>query len=166
MACIHVILKEFYVEKETPYFTEYAKQYTNLPFLVVLDKDGNNYQMGRFLRASDITEYANEENADWKLIMADDGGKLHVPTGSIGFRWEEEPTGNWNLQLKNAVTKEDFDPLLTLLGNDDQEASVSFSDFSDTFSIFIGRTEGKGQKAKEILRSVPARKIITKDGKK
>jgi nitrate reductase alpha subunit len=36
MACIHVILKEFYVDKETPYFTEYAKQYTNLPFLVVL----------------------------------------------------------------------------------------------------------------------------------
>ena len=49
MACIHVILKEFYVDKETPYFTEYSKQYTNLPFLVVLDKDGDKYQMGRFL---------------------------------------------------------------------------------------------------------------------
>ncbi|HJO25376.1 MAG: nitrate reductase subunit alpha [bacterium] len=164
MACIHVILKEFYVEKETPYFTEYAKQYTNLPFLVVLDKDGDKYQMGRFLRASDIAEYANEENADWKLIMADGSGKLHVPTGSIGFRWEEQPTGNWNLQLKNAVTKEDFDPLLTILGNDDEEATVSFSDFTDTFSIYIGRTEGKGQTAKEILRGVPARRIRTKDG--
>ncbi|MDP6783070.1 MAG: molybdopterin-dependent oxidoreductase, partial [Dehalococcoidia bacterium] len=68
MACIHVILKEFYAEKETPYFTEYAKQYTNMPFLVVLEKDGDKYQMGRFLRASDIEEYATEENADWKLI--------------------------------------------------------------------------------------------------
>ena len=115
MACIHVILKEFYVDKETSYFTDYVKQYTNLPFLVILDKDGDKYQMGRFLRASDIAEYANEENADWKLIMTDGEGKLHLPTGSIGFRWEEEPTGNWNLQLKNAVTKEDFDPLLTLL---------------------------------------------------
>ncbi len=165
MACIHVILKEFYVDKETPYFTEYMKQYTNQPFLVILDEDGGKYQMGRFLRASDIAEYANEENADWKLIMTDGEGKLHLPTGSIGFRWEEKPTGNWNLQLKNAVTKEDFDPLLTLLGNDDQKAMVSFSDFTDTFSMELGKSNGKGQKATEILREVPARRIKTNDGK-
>jgi nitrate reductase alpha subunit len=165
MACIHVILKEFYVDKETSYFTDYVKQYTNLPFLVVLEKDGDKYQMGRFLRASDISEYVNEENADWKLIMTDADGGLHVPTGSIGFRWEEEPTGNWNLQLKNAVTGKDFDPLLTLLGADQQKAMVSFSDFTDTYSIYIGKTKGKGQKAKELLREVPATKIKTKDGK-
>jgi nitrate reductase alpha subunit len=114
MSCIHVILKEFYVDKETSYFTDYVKQYTNLPFLVVLEKDGDKYQMGRFLRASDIEKYSKEENADWKLIMTDGGGELHIPTGSIGFRWEKEPTGNWNLQLKNAITKKEFDPLLTL----------------------------------------------------
>ncbi len=34
MAMTHVILKEFYVDKETPYFTDYAKQYTDLPFLL------------------------------------------------------------------------------------------------------------------------------------
>ncbi|MDP6102748.1 MAG: molybdopterin-dependent oxidoreductase, partial [Dehalococcoidia bacterium] len=164
MACIHVILKEFYVDKETPYFTDYVKRYTNLPFLVVLDEDGEKYQMGRFLRASDIEEYADEENADWKLIMADGDGKMHVPTGSIGFRWEAEPTGNWNLEMKNAVTKEEFNPLLTLLGADDQKAMVSFSDFTDTYNIVIGKTEGKGQTAKEILREVPARRITTKDG--
>jgi nitrate reductase alpha subunit len=164
MSCIHVILKEFYVDKETPYFTDYVKKYTNLPFLVVLDEDGENYQMGRFLRASDIAEYADEENADWKLIMADGDWKMHVPTGSIGFRWEAEPTGNWNLQLKNAVTKEDFDPLLTLLDKGDQKAMISFSDFTGTYNIVIGKTEGKGQTATEILREVPARKITTKDG--
>ena len=169
MACIHVILKEFYADKETPYFVEYSKQYTNMPFLVVLEKqtgqtqEGNKYHMGRFLRASDIAEYASEENADWKLIMTDGNGKLHIPTGSIGFRWEKEPTGNWNLQLKNAVTKEDFDPLLTLLGKDDEKAMVSFSDFTDTFSIYIGKTKGKGQKAKELVREVPARRIKVKD---
>jgi nitrate reductase alpha subunit len=104
MACIHVILKEFYADRETPYFTDYVKRYTNLPFLVVLESDGDSYQMGRFVRASDLAEYAGEENADWKLVMTDAQGALHVPTGSIGFRWEKEPTGNWNLQLKNAVT--------------------------------------------------------------
>lgn len=165
MACIHVILKEFYADRNTPYFSDYVKKFTNLPFLVVLDKDGNKYQQGRFLRASDVSEYANEENPDWKLLMADAKGKLHLPTGSIGFRWEKEPTGNWNLQLKNAVTKEDFDPLLSLLGNDDEKAMVSFSDFTDTYSIFMGKTKGKGQKAKELLREVPVKKIKTKDGK-
>ncbi|MCC6472915.1 MAG: nitrate reductase subunit alpha [Burkholderiales bacterium] len=163
MACIHVILKEFYADRETPYFTGYVKQYTNLPFLVLLERDGDKYQMGRFLRASDIAEYAEEENADWKLIMTDRQGKLHVPTGSVGFRWEKEPTGNWNLQLKNAVTKEDFDPLLTLLPEEAGRAMVSFSDFTNTFSIKIGKTKGEGQAAQELLREVPARKIKGKN---
>ncbi|MDP7625876.1 MAG: molybdopterin-dependent oxidoreductase, partial [Rhodospirillales bacterium] len=165
MACIHVILKEFYVDKETPYFIEYAKQYTNQPFLVVLDEDGDNYQMGRFLRATDVAEYADEENSDWKLIMTDGEGKLHLPTGSVGFRWEKEPSGNWNLQLKNAVTNEEFDPLLTLLGNEDQNAMVSFSDFTDTFSIDLGKSTGESNNSVEILREVPARRIKTHDGK-
>ena len=165
MACIHVILKEFYVDREVPYFIQYSKQYTNMPFLVVLDKDGAKYQMGRFLRASDLEEYASEENADWKLIMTDGEGKMHLPTGSVGFRWEKNPTGNWNLQLKNAVTKEDFDPLLTILGNDTQKAMVSFSDFSDTFCIDMGKTKGESKNAEEILREVPAKTVKTKDGK-
>ncbi|MCC6317419.1 MAG: nitrate reductase subunit alpha [Gemmatimonadaceae bacterium] len=164
MACIHVILKEFYADRETPYFTDYVKRFTNLPFLVALDKDGAKYQMGRFVRASDIAEYAGEENADWKLIMRDAAGRLHVPTGSIGFRWEKEPTGNWNLQLKNAVTKEDFDPLLTVLSAGGERAMVSFSDFTDTFNIQTGKTPGKGGNASEILREVPTVRIRTAGG--
>ena len=97
--------------------------------------------------------------------MTDKEGELHIPTGSIGFRWEKEPTGNWNLQLKNAVTKKEFNPLLTLLKNNEEKAMVSFSDFTETFNINIGKTNGKGNKAKEILREVPAKKIKTKDGK-
>ena len=34
----HVILKEFFVERQTPYFTDYTKKYTDLPYLVVLDE--------------------------------------------------------------------------------------------------------------------------------
>ena len=97
--------------------------------------------------------------------MMDAEENLHVPTGSIGFRWEKEPTGNWNLQLKNAVTKKEFNPLLTLLKNNEEKAMVSFSDFTETFNINIGKTNGKGNKAKEILREVPSKKIKTKDGK-
>lgn len=164
MACIHVILKEFYADRETPYFIRYVKQYTNLPFLVVLERDGDKYRMGRFLRGSDLAEYAAEENAEWKLVMTDGRGRLHLPAGSIGFRWEKEPSGNWNLQLKNAVTREEFDPLLTLLGSESERARVSFSDFTGTFDIVVGKTEGEGRRARERLREVPAKRIRGKDG--
>jgi len=165
MSCIHVILKEFYADKETPYFTDYVKRFTNLPFLVVLNEDGQKYQQGRFVRASDVSEYADEENADWKLLMMDVNGKLQLPTGTLGFRWEKEPSGNWNLQMKNAKTKEDFDPFLSFLGKEETKAMVSFSDFTNTFNMVTGKTPGEGQLANEILREVPVRKIKTRDGK-
>ena len=41
MAMGHVILKEFYVEKQHDYFINYAKQYTDFPFVVTLKKDGD-----------------------------------------------------------------------------------------------------------------------------
>ncbi|HJN40820.1 MAG TPA: molybdopterin-dependent oxidoreductase, partial [Anaerolineales bacterium] len=165
-ACIHVILKECYADREVPYFTDYIKRYTNLPFMVILepDSDGKKFHQGRFLRASDLAEYADQENAEWKLIMMDTQGKSHLPTGTIGFRWEEEPTGNWNLELKNAVTGEEFDPLITVLGKEEQRVTVSFSDFTDTFNIWLGKSNGKDGRAKEILREVPAKVVTTSDG--
>ncbi len=38
MAMGHVVLKEFFVDRHTPYFTEYVKTYTDLPHLVRLDE--------------------------------------------------------------------------------------------------------------------------------
>ncbi|WP_144490196.1 molybdopterin-dependent oxidoreductase, partial [Bacillus thuringiensis] len=67
MAMTHVILKEFYVDKETPYFIEYVKQYTDLPYLVILDKKNDSYRSDRFLRASD---FSNEyELGEWKTVV-------------------------------------------------------------------------------------------------
>jgi nitrate reductase alpha subunit len=36
MAMGHVILKEFFVDRQVDYFTDYVKRYTDLPFLVTL----------------------------------------------------------------------------------------------------------------------------------
>ena len=36
MAMGHVILKEFYVDREVPYFRDYARRFTDLPLLVTL----------------------------------------------------------------------------------------------------------------------------------
>ncbi len=47
MAMGHVILKEFFVDRQVPYFTEYVKQYTDLPFLVRLEQRGGSYFAGQ-----------------------------------------------------------------------------------------------------------------------
>ena len=38
MAMGHVILKEFFVDRQVDYFTDYVKRYTDLPFLVTLTR--------------------------------------------------------------------------------------------------------------------------------
>ena len=54
MAMGHVILREFYLERQCDYFINYARQYTDMPMLVCLEKQGDRYVPGRFLRASDF----------------------------------------------------------------------------------------------------------------
>jgi nitrate reductase alpha subunit len=104
MAMGHVILREFWVERRVPYFEDYARRFTDLPFLVTLE-DG---KPGRFLQASDLG--SEEEHADWKPVVWADGGPV-VPNGSVGHRWDG--TGRWNLKL-------DADPVLSFRGEEDE----------------------------------------------
>ena len=166
LACIHVILKEFHVDRKASYFREYIKKYTNLPFLVMLDEQDGHLVSGRFLRASDLTEYAGEENGEWKLPMMAADGTIRLPNGSVGFRWEKKKTGRWNLKSEDAITGKEFDPLLSMIDGAFEEAQVEFSDFTHTFNTELGTTKGKGQKATGSLRGVPTRIVTTADGKK
>src|SRR4051812_48503022 len=50
----HVVLKEFFVERQTPFFTDYVKKYTDLPFLVTLEERDGGFVPAKFLRASDL----------------------------------------------------------------------------------------------------------------
>lgn len=169
LACIHVILKEYYVDRQVPYFRDYVKKYTNLPFLVMLEphEDGTHLK-GRFLRASDVDGYESEELGDWKLLMMDRwSGDLRLPGGSVGFRWETRETGRWNLKSEDIKTGAAFDPLLSFLDAEhgpNEEVRVQFADFTDTFDTSLGKTEGKGQAARAVIRSVPARRVRTKNG--
>lgn len=126
MAMTHVILKEFYVKQQVPYFIDYVKTYTDLPFLVMLREKGDEYRSDRFVRASDFDE--REELAEWKPVVWDEQtNKLEIPNGSLGFRWD---SGNkWNLDL----TKDDgtaIDPKLSFIDMADEVAMVSFPNFS------------------------------------
>src|SRR5699024_7161929 len=96
MAMTHVILTEFYVNKETPYFIDYVKQFNDLPFLVLLDEKEDEYRTDRFLRSSDLND--SQELGEWKTVVWDEQThQLEVPNGSQGFRWDEG--SKWNLQL-------------------------------------------------------------------
>ena len=56
MAMGHVILREFHVDRQAKYFEDYARQYTDMPMLVRLVKQGAHYVPERFLRASDFVQ--------------------------------------------------------------------------------------------------------------
>ena len=54
MAMGHVILREFWADREVPYFRDYARRFTDLPLLVTLRERGDGYTPDRFLTASDL----------------------------------------------------------------------------------------------------------------
>ncbi|MBO0877278.1 MAG: nitrate reductase subunit alpha, partial [Pseudonocardia sp.] len=108
MAMGHVILTEFYRDRQVPRFLDYARTYTDLPFLVTLTERGDGYVPGTFLTAAELDQQV--EHAAFKPVLLDTvTGRPVVVNGSAGFRWGAEP-GRWNLKL-DGVT-----PLLSLHG--------------------------------------------------
>ncbi|HJV46338.1 MAG TPA: nitrate reductase subunit alpha [Bacillota bacterium] len=135
-AMTHVILKEFYVDQETEYFTNYAKRYSDLPYLITLKKKGDQYISDRFLLASDLGLELNE--AEWKpVVFNQETKKMVVPNGSIGHRWGDK--GKWNL-IQQDEQGESINPTLTLLGNEDDVAMVEFPYFDENERSVLQRS--------------------------
>ncbi|WEH36408.1 nitrate reductase subunit alpha [Streptomyces sp. AM 4-1-1] len=118
MAMGHVILKEFFVERQVPYFTDYVKRFTDLPFLVELrERDGGRCPVpGKFLTAADpdlaadgLAAHVDEDSRHWMPVLLDAASdRVVVPNGTLGDRWSQGGEGRWNLDLG------DIDPVLTL----------------------------------------------------
>ncbi|TQS74355.1 nitrate reductase subunit alpha [Ornithinibacillus gellani] len=127
MSMTHVILKEYYVDQQVPYFMDYVKKYTDLPFLITLDKHENHYRAGKFLRAENLG--MDISNSEWKTVVYDhDKDTFAVPNGTIGHRWEERQT--WNLHLQDTDNGlGDIDPALSMIDFSDEVINVSFPDF-------------------------------------
>ena len=135
MAVNHVILKEFHADRQVPYFCDYLKRFSDTPFLVALDKVGECYTAGRFVRANQLSRYRDVENGDWKLLIFDQkSGEPRMPKGSIGFRWQTQK-GQWNLELKDGLDNADLDPCLSLLEVREEELPVTFQDFGNSQSF-------------------------------
>jgi nitrate reductase / nitrite oxidoreductase, alpha subunit len=126
MAMGHVVLKEFFVDRAVPYFVNYVKKYTDLPFLVRLEERNGTYVPGKFLTAADLPETpeSTAENAAFKTVLLDSATDApRVPNGSLGFRFGESGAGRWNLDL------EEIDPLLSAAGGPEPPVTVELPRF-------------------------------------
>ncbi|HKS71182.1 MAG TPA: molybdopterin-dependent oxidoreductase, partial [Ktedonobacterales bacterium] len=157
MAMGHVILKEFYVDRQVPYFQDYATRFTDLPLLVTLDErpdadpaaggpaspPARSYLPGRLLRACDLPDQGGEhEHAEWKPVVCDARtGAAAVPDGSVGHRYGQP--GRWNLRLNG------IEPLLSLIGSAQERVAVELPRFD------VGELE----RGSSITRGVPAMRI-------
>ena len=150
LAMGHVALKEFYIDKQDPYFQEYARKYTDFPMQVMLRKHGDAYVTDRNLRASDFDGALGESNnTEWKTVVFDKKSQSFVaPNGSVGFRWGED--GKWNL-LEKSGTGSDIEAELSCIDSRDDVVSVGFPHF----------TEGESNL---LYRNVPVRKLKLANG--
>ena len=151
LAMGHVALKEFFLDKQIPYFQDYARTYTDLPVQVMLRKHGDGYVSDRYLRATDFTGNLGEtNNPDWKTIVYDATSKIFVaPNGSIGFRWGEEK--KWNVLPKNAANQQDIVAELTCVNTRDAVVSVGYPHFTPGEDALL-------------YRNVPVRKLKLASG--
>ncbi|WP_298432133.1 nitrate reductase subunit alpha [Geobacter sp.] len=145
MAVNHVLLTECYANRQVPFFEEYARKFTDLPFLVKLDEKEGAWQAGEQLRAAELPRGAALEHAEWLLCVADEAGEARIPNGSLGTRWSKAE-GNWNLDMRDLADGSEIACRLSFLGGETRKVRFRF--------------EGAG----EVIREVPVRRIKTAAG--
>ena len=156
MAVNHVILKEFYVDRQVPYFLDYLKRYTDCPFLVELVRDGKGYRAGQLLRANRVARYKDVENGDWKMLVLDaKSAEPRMPKGAVGFRWPQKEKGKWNLSQEDGLDNSPIDAVLSFIDQSDAVVQVEFDDFANGVPEAATPT---------VARGVPVRRIATADG--
>ncbi len=163
LAMGHVILREFHLAREVPYFTDYARRYTDLPMLVALEERDGRLVPGKLLRAADLDDALGEaNNPEWKTVAIDvTSGELVAPRGAVGFRWGED--GKWNLEEKDGRGR-DVRLKLTLAdeGDHDALATVAYPYFGHGSHPAFPGTDHPAI----LERRVPVRELTLKDGRR
>ena len=169
MAMGHVILKEFFLDRRTPYFEDYCRRLTDMPMLVRLEKNGDRFVPDRYLRQSDLpagpkSPGDKSDRGEWKTVaVAQESGDLVVPQGSIGYRWpgKGEQPGRWNLEERDGETGVEVRLALSLNDRRDDVAPVAFPYFGGTpHPHFPGNDQG----GDVLVRNVPVRRVKLADG--
>src|SRR5262249_2741160 len=136
MAMGRVIVAECFRDRQVPYFTDYVKAYTDLPFLVTLRSHEDGYVPDRFLVAADL---ADGGPAHQTVLLDAATGEPVLPNGTLASRYSEAGQGRWTLGVGGV------DPVLTLYGRHEDAMVVYLPRFDE------GDTEGGGV----IRRGVP-----------
>ena len=146
-AMTHVILDEFYKDRQEPMFINYAKQYTDMPFMILLDPHEDTLKGGRFLRASDLGD--TSQHAEWKPVIFDEvADEMMIPNGTMGQRWEEDK--KWNLILEREDGTQ-VKPALSVEGHGEEWVEIVFPYFDNA---------GNGI----FKRIIPVKKVTLADG--
>ncbi len=141
MAMGQVILSECFVQKRIPFFENYVRTFTDLPFLIKLESRDDALVPGKNLTAADLGQQT--ENAAFKPVLLDSvSDSVAVPQGSLGFRFGDSGAGSWNLDLENLV------PALTVAVEEGETAEIRLPRF-DT-------VDGRGE---TMRRGVPVRRV-------
>ncbi len=161
MALGHVVLREFHLDRQAPYFDDYCRRYTDMPMLVrLVEKDGH-YIPERLVRASDFKGALGEtNNPEWKTVAVDEiTGKVVAPNGSAGFRWGEQ--GKWNLEEKDGKGNH-TKLLMSFLPEEahDVVADVGFPYFGNREHDHFEGTDHPDV----LVRAVPARRMKLAEG--
>ncbi|AOM82175.1 nitrate reductase subunit alpha [Salisediminibacterium beveridgei] len=128
MAMGHVILKEFYHDQKTPHFEHYAREYTDLPFVLTLRETEQGLTPDRYLHATDVSmETGNDQ---WKPLVYNKATNAFAsPTGTMGTRWEDKQ--KWTLDMVDEITGEDISPALSFMEETDETKEIILPNFTD-----------------------------------
>ena len=144
MAMGHVILRECFVERQVPFFVDFVRRYTDLPFLVTLKGRHGGYVPDKLLRASDLGDQS--EAAEWKTVLIDERtNEPVVPNGTLGDRWTATGAGRWNLDMG------DVTPRLSLVGEGAENVEVLLPRFD------VGPEAKRSDSV--LRRGVPTRRV-------
>ncbi|MHB0776077.1 nitrate reductase subunit alpha [Halomonas sp. WWR20] len=160
LALGHVVLREYHVDRQVPYFDDYARRFTDMPFLVKLVERDGRMIPDRLVRAADFEGALGEtNNPDWKPVAFDEiSGRVVCPLGSSGYRWGEE--GKWNLEEKDGRGRE-VHLGLSLAEKSDDVVAVAFPYFGTVAPETFVATEHD----EILMRNVPVKALDLVDGK-
>lgn len=149
MAMGHVILREYYWGQPAEYFINYAKSYTDFPFLVLVDEKDGKYLPGRFLNSQDMgktTKHAEFKQYVWDALT----DSMVIPNGTMGDRWDNKK--KWNLKLENSETGATIDPVLSVQHDDCKLVEIELPYF------------GTEREQQYVTRVIPTREVMTAEG--
>ncbi len=162
MAMGHVILREFHLDRQVPYFEDYCRRYSDMPMLVRLIEQDGKLVPERLLRASDFKGELGEQNhPEWKTVAIDEASdEVVAPSGSAGFRWGDK--GKWNLEEKDGNGADVKLRMTAILDKDhDEVVDVAFPYFGNREHDHFQGTDHP-----DVLpKRVPVRQLELKEGR-